>query len=210
MPPRSRPHTPGGGDDGGEPPPPPRRPGSGSGSGGHARSIADAQTQVTGKAQDGRADTEARATGGAPNTPAGPAATAPLRPPNALRHNLNSIKLNSRSKDKNTIVLPGTDVAGDLADISAGRGTWDEATNTYQVNGRRYGVESANTTFPADGPGFVNLSRSEYKVLKNLIGSDGDIAAAQEALRRDPFISESDWTMALEVFQHHKSYRGGA
>jgi hypothetical protein len=78
------------------------------------------------------------------------------------------------------------------------------------VNGRTYAVEPGGTTFPVDGPGLANLNRSEYKVLKNLIGNDGDIAAAREALRQDPFIKDSDWTMALEVFQHHKSYRGGA
>ena len=60
------------------------------------------------------------------------------------------------------------------------------------------------------GPGFVNLSRSEYKVLKQLIGSDGDLGAAQDALRRDPSIRDADWRMALEVFKHHKSYRGEA
>jgi hypothetical protein len=58
-----------------------------------------------------------------------------------------------------------------------------------------------------DGAGFVNLSRSEYKVLKQLIGSNGDMNAAQDALRRDPSISESDWPTALQVFQHHKNYK---
>lgn len=65
-------------------------------------------------------------------------------------------------------------------------------------------------SFPTRGPGFVNLSRSEYKVLKQLIGSVGDLGAAQEALRRDPSISDTDWPAALEVFRHHKSYEGDA
>ncbi|GID28976.1 hypothetical protein [Paractinoplanes brasiliensis] len=208
MPARPRPHSPGGGD-GGDPPPP-RRHTTGGPDGGDAPSIAAAQAQVTGKAQDGHLGARARANVGGSGAVGGPAATTPLRPPNALRHNLNSVKLNSRSKDKNTIVLPGTDVAGDLADISAGRGTWDSVTNQYRVNGRTYGVEPGGTTFPIEGPGFVRLERSPYKVLKNLIGNDGDIAATREALRRDPSVSEADWTIALEVFQHHKNYRGGA
>ncbi|MBU2663433.1 hypothetical protein KOI35_07935 [Actinoplanes bogorensis] len=206
---KPRPHSPGGGD-GGDPPPPRRRT-HGSADGGDAGNIAAAQAKVTAKAQEGRAGTAARASSGGGASPVtGPAAKIPLRPPNAGRHNLNSVKLKSRSDDKNTIVLPGTDVPGDLADISAGRGAWDPQTNTYEVNGRRYGVESTGTTFPVDGPGFVNLNRSEYKVLKNLIGADGDIGAAREALRRDPSVSDADWTRALDVFQHHKSYRGGA
>ena len=47
-------------------------------------------------------------------------------------------------------------------------------------------MESTGTVFPVSGPGFVNLSRSEYKVLKQLIGSDGDVGAAHDTLRRDP------------------------
>jgi hypothetical protein len=107
-------------------------------------------------------------------------------------------------------VLPGTDVAGDLAGISAGRGRWVEETSRYEINGRTYAVESTGTVFPEAGPGFVKLSRSEYKVLKQLIGSDGDFDAAQDALRRDPSISDADWPAALEVFKHHKSYKGEA
>jgi len=139
----------------------------------------------------------------------GPAAKIPLKPPNN-RHNLNNIRPKNPAKDKNTIVLPGTDVAGDLADISAGRGRWVDETSRYEVNGRTYAVESTGTVFPESGPGLVNLSRSEYKVLKQLIGSDGDINAARDALRRDPSISDTDWPSALEVFKHHKSYKGEA
>jgi hypothetical protein len=137
----------------------------------------------------------------------GPAAKIPLKPPNN-RHNLNNIRPKSPAKDKNTVVLPGTDVAGDLEGISAGRGRWVEETSRYEINGRTYAVESTGTVFPDSGPGLVNLSRSEYKVLKQLIGADGDIGAARDALRRDPSISATDWPTALEVFKHHKSYKG--
>nr|WP_221380480.1 hypothetical protein [Actinoplanes polyasparticus] len=139
----------------------------------------------------------------------GPAANVPLRPPNA-RHTINGVRPTSRSSDKNTMVMPGTDVAGDLADISGGRARWVPESNTYEVNGRSYKVEPTGTVFPVSGPGLVNLSRSEYKVLKELVGAEGDVTAARDALRRDPSVSDPDWTMALEVFRHHKSYRGDA
>jgi hypothetical protein len=86
-------------------------------------------------------------------------------------------------------------------------GCWREP---QRGQGRTYAVESTGTVFPTSGPGLVNLSRSEYKVLKQLIGSDGDVAAAQAALRRDPSIGDADWRLALEVFKQHKSYRGEA
>jgi uncharacterized protein YukE len=139
----------------------------------------------------------------------GPAGKVPLKPPNN-RHNLNNIRPSNPTKDRNTVVLPGTDVAKDLDDVAAGRATWNAKGNCYEVNGRSYGVEGTGTVYPISGPGFVNLSRSEYKVLKQLIGSDGDVTAAREALRRDPSVSEADWTAALDVFKYHKSYKGGA
>ncbi|NMO53881.1 hypothetical protein HH310_22210 [Actinoplanes sp. TBRC 11911] len=139
----------------------------------------------------------------------GPAAKIPLRPPNT-RHNLNSIRPSNPPKQKNTVVLPGTDVAKDLDDIAAGRATWQPERNFYEVNGRSYGVEGNGTVFPISGPGFVQMSRPEYKVLQQLIGSSGDVAAARETLLRDPSVSESHWAAALAVFAHHRTYRGEA
>jgi len=196
----------GGGDDGG---PPRKRPGSGGGSGGDSGTIRASQDRIAEAERLGNPD-GGGSPASAPGQVTGPAARIPLRPPNS-RHNLNSIRPKNPAKDRNTVVLPGTDVAGDLADISAGRGTWRPESNTYEVNGRSYGVETlTGTTYPVSGPGLVNLSRSEYKVLQQLIGSEGDIGTAREALRRNPSISEADWSAALEVFKHHKSYKGGA
>lgn len=139
----------------------------------------------------------------------GPVAQIPLRPPNT-RHNLNGIRPSSPTKQKNSVVLPGTDVAKDLDDITAGRATWHPQGNFYEVNGRSYGVEGNGTVFPIAGPGFAQLSRPEYKVLQQLIDAEGDVAAAREALRRDPSVSESHWAAALAVFAHHRKYRGEA
>jgi hypothetical protein len=139
----------------------------------------------------------------------GPAGRIALKPAHE-RHTLNKIRPNSRVKERNTIVLPGTNVAKDLEDIRAGRGTWNSERNCYEVNGRTYGVEANGTIYPIAGPGLVTLSRSEYKVLKECIARDGDISAARAALRRDPSISDADWEAALEVFRYHQGYKGGA
>lgn len=139
----------------------------------------------------------------------GPAATKPIGPPHH-RHDLNKITGSSRVKGTNTVILPGTDVAKDLDDIRAGRAEWNGSRNCYEVNGRSYGVEPNGTVFPIDGAGFVPLSRSAYKVLKQCIVSAGDLDAARETLRRDPSVTPDDWRAALDVFKYHKSYRGGA
>lgn len=145
-----------------------------------------------------------------PSTPKvdGPAAKTPLRPPNN-RHNLDQIGRGSPAKDKNTIVMPGTDVQKDLDDIAAGKGKWNADTSRYEVNGRTYGVEMPKgTVFPQDGPGFVNLGRQEYKALQEMIKAGGDLDAAKAAIARNPHIGDSEWQAALAVFQQHKNFRG--
>ncbi|GAA0516677.1 hypothetical protein Ade02nite_25150 [Paractinoplanes deccanensis] len=197
----SKPSTQGGGGGGGDPPQ--RR--TAAGGADDAGNVAAAQERVAMMATVGRPGAPSSLT--APIK--GPAAKMPLREPNN-RHILNSIRPKSPAKGKNTIVLPGTDVAGDLAQISAGHATWNPTSNRYKVNGRTYAVEDTGTVIPVSGPGFVDLSRPAYKVLKQLIGSNGDIDAARRALARDPAIGDAEWRSALDVFQHHKSYRGEA
>ncbi|RZT79053.1 hypothetical protein EV382_2249 [Micromonospora violae] len=137
----------------------------------------------------------------------GPAGKIPLKPPNS-RHNLDSIRPKSPSKEVNTVVLPGTDVAKDLDDIAAGRATWDPDRQRYLVNGRTYAVEPSGTVFPEAGPGLEQLNRAEYGALKEYIAAGGDIEKARAAMARNPFLTEAAQERALEVFRHHKSYRG--
>jgi hypothetical protein len=106
------------------------------------------------------------------------------------------------------VVLPGTDVAGDLDAIRRREATWDGTRGRYLVNGRSYGVEHSGTVFPDSGPGLIKLSRGAYKVLKQFIVSDGDIGAAEDVLKFDPNLTAADRQNALEVFRHHRKYRG--
>lgn len=137
----------------------------------------------------------------------GPAGKIPLKPPHP-RHNLDSIRPKNPSKEINTVVLPGTNVAKDLDDIGAGRATWDPDRQRYQVNGRTYAVEPSGTVFPETGPGLAQLNRAEYGALKEYIAAGGDIEKARAAMARNPFLTEAAQERALDVFRHHKSYRG--
>ncbi|MFI7575901.1 hypothetical protein [Micromonospora sp. NPDC049497] len=137
----------------------------------------------------------------------GPAGKVELKPPHP-RHNLDSIRPKNPSKELNTVVLPGTDVAKDLDDIRAGRATWDPDRQRYEVNGRTYAVEPTGTVFPEAGPGLEQLSRAEYGALKEYIAADGDIEKARAAMARNPFLTEEAQARALDLFRHHKSYRG--
>ena len=138
----------------------------------------------------------------------GPAGTMELRRPNA-RHDLDSIGRKAPAKAENTVVMPGTDTSADLRDIQAGRAHWNPDTQRYELpNGRVYGVKGNGTLFPVSGPGFEELSRGEYQALQQYIAADGDLAQARAAMDRNPFLTEADKQQALEIFQHHKSYRG--
>ncbi|MBL7262077.1 hypothetical protein [Paractinoplanes lichenicola] len=203
MPPRSRPHTPGGGD-GGDPPPPRRRPGGGSGNGGNARSIADAQAQTTGKARDGRAGTSDRSTGsGSPATPAGPpwrasdavtgaGAGKDLSPPHR-RHTVTGSR-HGKISAENSVFLRGQEHLGarDVEAIAAGEGRWNSDTQRYEINGRSYGVEPSGRMFPDSGPGMVKLDRNEYAALKEIAQVNGDLSAAPQLTRAPRFASNPD------------------
>lgn len=164
-----------------------------------------------GRAQDtdGDGDPDVTETSGGQNPVEGPAANIDPRPPNQ-RHNLNSIRGNSRAKDENTIVLPGTDVAGDIADIKAGNATWNAETQQYEVNGRTYGMETPlGTLYPVSGDGFVNLNRAEYQMLKTMMASNGDLDQVRQQTEQNPFLNDpAVWDNAFAVFQQSNRYQG--
>ena len=52
------------------------------------------------------------------------------------------------------------------------------------------------------------MNRAEYGALKEYIAAGGDIEKARAAMARNPFLTEAAQERALEVFRHHKGYRG--
>jgi hypothetical protein len=125
------------------------------------------------------------------------------------RHNLNQIGGKSPAKADNTVVMPGVDAGADLRAITSGQAHWNPDTQRYELpNGRIYGVKDNGTLFPVSGPGFEQLGRGEYQALQHYIRNDGDVAAAEAAMARNPFITAADRQWALEIFQHHNKFRG--
>jgi hypothetical protein len=140
-----------------------------------------------------------------PNVP-GPAGKIQLRPPSD-RHQLNRIGPKNPAKPENTVILPEARdaVRQDMVDIQQGKARWDAASNSYVTeSGRRYKVESNGTIFPVDGPGFVQMSRPEYKALQALIRFDGDVDAAKASVSRDPGIPPESFDKAGQVYQHYR------
>jgi hypothetical protein len=144
-----------------------------------------------------------------PNVP-GPAGRKILQPAHP-RHHLDRIRPNSRTRGRNTVILPShrDQIVADIADIQAGRAHWNPNTSRYEINGRVYGVEENGTVFPESGPGFVQLDRNEYEMLKKIIEHDGDVDAAQQAVHRNPrFANDEAWERVAQLYRDH--HRGGS
>jgi hypothetical protein len=88
----------------------------------------------------------------------------PLKPPNASRHVIDQIPYRPyKVTDINTIIEPWVDVEADVAAINRGAATY--ANERYTINGRVYGVHAGRRLFPVSGAGFIQLSRTAYRIL---------------------------------------------
>lgn len=57
-------------------------------------------------------------------------------------------------------------------------------------------------------PGLEQLSRADFGALRKCNPAGDDIDRAKAAMARNPFLTEAAQERALDVFRHHKSYRG--
>ncbi|MFE2945011.1 hypothetical protein ACFXKG_39170 [Streptomyces sp. NPDC059255] len=118
----------------------------------------------------------------------GPAAGKTLKPPHP-RHTVAGAK-HGKVSEKNTIILKGNEKAvdDDIKGIAEGKADLLDDKNTYEVNGRRYRVESNGRTYPVSGKGLVEMDRNEYAALKEIARAGG--RTDSPALTRDPRFTE--------------------
>ncbi|MGN5379966.1 hypothetical protein ACQ4WX_30395 [Streptomyces lasalocidi] len=105
--------------------------------------------------------------------------------------------------EANSVILRGYEqqVNQDIADIAAGRGTWDDQTSRYEVNGRTYGVEPTGRMFPDSGPGIAKLDRNEYAALQQISKAKGDISAAPQLAHAPRFVNNPQAVQkALDIY----------
>ena len=115
----------------------------------------------------------------------GPARGKTLRFPNK-RHTVSGAG-GGRVGEANTVILRGNEdlVRTDIEGIAKNRATLSADGNTYEINGRKYRVEDNGTVFPVSGPGLVEMDRTEYAALKEIVRNKGDLSKSQQ-LQRDP------------------------
>ncbi|MEU7422432.1 hypothetical protein [Streptomyces sp. NPDC040750] len=133
----------------------------------------------------------------------GPANGKTLKPPNA-RHTVSGAAHSGRNvREANSVVLRGheQDIHQDIADIAAGKGTWDDVTSRYEINGRTYGLEDTGTVYPDSGKGIVKLDRNEYAALQQIAKAKGDISAAPQLTRAPRFTNNPEAVQkALDIY----------
>jgi hypothetical protein len=177
--------------------------------------MAEVHDTAKAEAEQGRAgdgDSDVSDSSQTQNPVEGPAANHTLLPPNMKRHDIDRITPKSHAQKVNSVVDPDVDMAADIAAIQRGEGTWNPATNEYEINGRTYKVEDTGVdglrTYPTGGEGVHNLTQLEYRLLQSMIKNNGDLEAAWQQNYRNPNVTDERWNAALEAFRNHKSYQG--
>jgi hypothetical protein len=136
------------------------------------------------------------------------AAPGEIRPP-ADRHYLTRLRLKSPPKERTTIILPGTDVAGDLAAIRAGRAKVHGSI--FAINGRTYGRKQHGTMYPISGDGFVGpVGRNVFKALIAYRRYNGIDDRAEFEIGKQEFISQEDRDIARHLWRLREEARRGA
>jgi hypothetical protein len=133
----------------------------------------------------------------------GPAAGKNLKAPNA-RHTVSGAAHSGRNiSEANSVILRGYEqnINQDIADIAAGKATWDEDISRYEINGRTYGVEDTGTMYPDSGKGIAKLDRNEYAALQQIAKAKGDISAAPQLAHAPRFVNNPQAVQkALDIY----------
>jgi Domain of unknown function (DUF4157) len=118
-----------------------------------------------------------------------------LRAP-ARRHWAATVNQGTVAKNVNTVIVPGVDVATDVAGIRAGNAA--RADGNYVINGRTYGSHDG-TLYPISGPGFHQLNRGAFQAL-GVLNKFGDTSQAHSILTKMKNVGPSEVEAALAAW----------
>lgn len=127
--------------------------------------------------------------------------------PNA-RHGVTTFNAGSWNRKQNSLIEPRVDVGADLDAINAGTGAYDPATRRIWVNGRLYGVHENGTTFPIEGDGIIQVSRSIYKALTIIRRYNGVNERSEREIGQDLSISQADRDESVRIWRLREKARG--
>jgi hypothetical protein len=125
----------------------------------------------------------------------------PQRGP-ASRHLIRNVRQNSYVRDRNTVIEPWVDIDADVEAILNGRAA--RAGDTFEVSGRRWGVEPNGTLYPISGSGLIRLDRASYRALGvyNAFGDTPQASAILDRMRNQTAASKRNGLHAWRAGRH--------
>jgi hypothetical protein len=123
--------------------------------------------------------------------------SSPLKPPH-WRHSIEQVRLWPRKVTSiNTMIEPWVDVQADADAIN--HGAVARAGDTFTVNSRTYGFYQGRL-FPISGAGFIQLNKTEYRIL-GIYNTFGDTAAAEQEIGHMRGVTQHEQDRARYVWQ---------
>ena len=116
--------------------------------------------------------------------PTGNKPPRPIRPSAIDRHQLARVRARTRIKQKNSLVLPGIDIAQDIDLINQGFGQ-HVGDSRDQINGRVYVVKPDGAAYPGSGEGVVSVGPFVMSLLRDMIAHVDDPEALEFLIQRN-------------------------
>jgi hypothetical protein len=116
------------------------------------------------------------------------------------RHYAKSVKQGSTTKEKNTVIMPGVDVAADVTAINSG--SVKKVDDKFTVNGRTYGHHDG-ILFPIEGKGFYLLGRGAFNALG--VYNDFKNTAKADQILTSMKIDPDEKKLALKIWNELQS-----
>jgi hypothetical protein len=130
-------------------------------------------------------------------------------------HSVNTITGKTRfgggNKNSPKTVLKGDiDIAGDIAEINAGKAVKLPNGNIQTSSGRIYGTHpDSPAVFPRSGPGTVSLTQAEFEIYRQMVESGGLTGNARRAFEgmsraRNGGLSADSEQKLIELFNSRR------
>lgn len=128
---------------------------------------------------------------------------SPVRPSSLERHQLDRVRPTTRIKGRNTMALPGIDVAMEIALIDQGY-AWRVGDCRYQINERVYVVKPNGAAYPESGVGIVSVSAFGMALLRDMIAHRQTPEELERLIQRNGRYTEEVVAEAESLFEFWK------
>lgn len=114
----------------------------------------------------------------------------------SARNFIRNVRQNTYVREWNTVIEPWVDIDADVEAILGGRAI--RVGDTFEIGGRRWGVEPNGTLDPITGPGLIRLDRESFRALGvyNAFGDTPQAAAILDRMHNQTAASKRNGLLA--------------